>query len=329
MPTNLPTECAEIEARYRAATSTAEKIACLEELLGAIPKHKGTDHLRADLRSRLAKLKSDPYAHRAGSAKQTSAFRIEREGAGQVAVVGCPNVGKSALVAALTHATPEVAPYPFTTWIPTPAMMQVEDIQIQLIDTPPLHSDHLEPELIGLIRKADLIVVLLDLAADPIGQLQDTLAMLATQHIIPVAAPERPPDGVHWTTKPMLFVVNKNDDASSDADFEALCDLFEGECRLQPVSAATGRGLDAFRQAVFAALDIIRVYTKPPGKPPDLTAPFVLKRGSTAGDLAGKIHKDILEELKSARVWGTEVHDGQPVGREYVLHEGDIVELRA
>jgi hypothetical protein len=206
--------------------------------------------------------------------------------------------------------------------------MQFEDTQIQLIDTPPLHPDHLEPELIGLVRRADLIVILIDLAADPIGQLQDTLAMLEAHHIVQVATQERAPDDMHWTTKPMLFVVNKNDDASSDADFEALCDLFEGECRLLPISARTGRGLDGFRQAVFAALDIIRVYTKPPGKPPDLTAPFVLKRGSTVGDLAGRIHHDILEELKSARVWGTGVHEGQPVGRDHVLHEGDIVELR-
>jgi ribosome-interacting GTPase 1 len=328
MPTNLPPECAEIEARYRAATSPAEKIACLEELLGAIPKHKGTDHLRADLRRRLARLRDEPGGRRSAT-RQASAFRIEREGAGQVAVVGRPNVGKSALVAALTNATPEVAEYPFSTWVPTPGMALVDNVQIQLIDTPPLDPTHLEPELIGLIRKADLILLMVDLQADPIGQLQDTLAMLATHHILPLSARAECPDPTRQTFKPMLLVANKTDDEAADEDFRALCDLFEGECRFVPASAATGRGLDRLKQAIFDALGIIRVYTKPPGKAPDLTAPFVLKTGSTVGDLAGKIHKDFLDSLKSARVWGQGVFEGQLVGRDYVLCEGDIVELRA
>jgi ribosome-interacting GTPase 1 len=327
MPTNLPPECAEIEARYRAATSTAEKIACLEELLSAIPKHKGTDHLRADLRRRLSKLREEPHVRR-GASRQVSAFRIEREGAAQVAVVGCPNVGKSALVAALTNATPEVAEYPFTTWTPTTGMMQVADVQIQLIDTPPLHPDYLEPELIGLIRKVDLILIVVDLQADAIGQLQDALAMLEQHHILPSAARDHYEDTVHLTFKPMLFVVNKNDTDDFDDDFRVLCELFEGECRLLPASATTGRGLEELKRAIFAALNVIRVYTKPPGKEPDLTAPFVLKRGSSVGDLAGKIHKDFLENLKSARVWGTGVFEGQVVGRDHILQEGDIVELK-
>ncbi|MBM4456670.1 MAG: TGS domain-containing protein [Chloroflexi bacterium] len=328
MPTNLPPECAEIDARYRAATSPAEKIACLEELLGTIPKHKGTDHLRADLRRRLARLRDEPGGRRS-AARQASAFRIEREGAGQVAVVGRPNVGKSALVAALTNATPEVAEYPFSTWVPTPGMTLVDNVQIQLIDTPPLDPTHLEPELIGLIRKADLILLMVDLQADPIGQLQDTLAMLATHHILPLSARAECLDPSRQTFKPMLFVANKTDDEAVDEDFRALCDLFEGECRFVPASAATGRGLGRLKQAIFDALGIIRVYTKPPGKGPDLTAPFVLKVGSTVGDLAGKIHKDFLDNLKSARVWGQGVFEGQLVGRDYVLCEGDIVELRA
>jgi hypothetical protein len=347
MPTNLPPECAELEARYRAATSTEDKIEALEELLAAIPKHKGTDHLRADLRSRLARLKDASHPHR-GAAHATSPFRIEREGAGQVAVIGCPNTGKSALVAALTRAEPEVAGYPFTTWTPTPGMMTVEAVQIQLIDTPPLHPDHLEPELIGLIRRADLLLVVVDLQADPIGQLEDAMAMLAAQRILPLAArdsvahgmsgkaaawlpqsKERPEPGARVWLKPVLVAANKTDDQAADGDFQALCELFEGECPLLPVSARTGRGFDRLGRAIFDALEIIRVYSKPPGKEPDLAAPFPLKRGSTIEDLAGKIHRDLQQHLKSARVWGQTVFDGQPVGRDYVLQDGDIVELKA
>ncbi len=328
MPTNLPPECADLEARYRAATTTEDKIEALEELWAAIPKHKGTDHLRADLRARLAKLKEAAHARR-GTAHGTSPFRIERDGAGQVAVVGCPNTGKSALVAALTHAEPEVAAYPFTTRVPTPGMMTVKQVQIQLIDTPPLDPDHPEPELSGLIRRADLVLVVVDLQADPLGQLEDTRAMLAAQHVNPLAERERYEPGTRVWFKPVLVVANKTDDKTLEGDYQALCELFEGECPLLPVSAQTGRGLDQLRQAIFDALDIIRVYSKPPGKEPDLTAPFPLKSGSTIGDLAGKIHRDLQQHLKSARVWGKGVFDGQPVGRDYVLQDGDVVELRA
>jgi ribosome-interacting GTPase 1 len=328
MPTNLPPECAELEARYRAATSPEDKIDALEELLAAIPKHKGTDHLRADLRSKLAKLKEASHSRR-GAAHATSPFRVEREGAGQVAVIGCPNTGKSALVAALTNAAPEVAAYPFTTRAPVPGMMQVEAVQVQLVDTPPLHPDHVNPELIGLIRRADLLLVVVDLQGDPIGQLQDAMAMLADRRILPVVERGRHEPEARLSFKPLLVAVNKNDDEASDGDFRALCELFEGECPLLPVSARTGRGLDRLRRAIFDGLDLIRVYSKPPGKEPDLAAPFPLRRGSTVEELAGEIHRDLQRNLRSARVWGKEVFDGQPVGRDYVLHDGDIVELRA
>jgi ribosome-interacting GTPase 1 len=328
VPTNLPPECAELEARYRAATATEDKIEALEELMAAIPKHKGTDHLRADLRARLAKLKESAHA-RGGGAHATSPFRIEREGAGQVAVIGCPNTGKSALVAALTNASPEVAAYPFTTRAPTPGMMTVEKVQIQLVDTPPLQPDHPAPELIGLIRRADLLLVVVDLQGDPIGQIEEAKTLLEQNHILSEAERARIEPGPRLIFKPMLMAVNKNDDQASDGDFEALCELFEGECPLLPVSARTGRGLDRLRRAIFDGLQIIRVYSKPPGREPDLAAPFPLKRGSTIEELAGKIHRDLQQHLKSARVWGKEVFDGQPVGRDYVLHDGDIVELRA
>ena len=153
MPTNLPPDYFEVEKQYRAAKTPEEKIACLEEMLSIVPKHKGTDHLVGDLRRRLAKLRTAPRSKK-GSGRR-SAFHIDKEGAGQVAVVGAVNVGKSALVAALTHATPQVSAGPFTTWTPTPGMMPVEDIQIQLIDTPPLNADYVEPELYNLIRHVD------------------------------------------------------------------------------------------------------------------------------------------------------------------------------
>ena len=327
MPTNLPPEALEAEQRYRAARSVAEKIACLEDFMSAIPKHKGTDKLRADLRKRLSKLKSVAQSQKKVS-RQESPFQIDKEGAGQVVVVGPANVGKPALVTALTNATPEVADYPYTTWTPTPGMMPMENIQIQLIDTPPLNRDYVEPELIELIRRSDLILLVVDLQGYPIQQLEDTIALLQENRIMPHHLKDRYTEKRLLTLLPLLVLVNKNDDQSTDEDFEVLCELFEEVWPLLPVSATTGRNLERLKQVVFERLEIIRVYSKPPGKEPDLNAPFVLKKGSTVEEFAGKVHQDFLEQLKSARVWGSGVYDGQMVGRDHVLHDGDVVELR-
>ena len=327
MPTNLPPEALEAEQRYRAAKSVAEKITCLEEYIGLIPKHKGTDKLRAGLRRRLSKLKASSQV-RKGVSRRESAFRIEREGSGQVVVVGSANVGKSALVAALTNATPEVADYPFTTWTPTPGMMLTEDVQIQLIDTPPLNRDYVESELLDLIRKSDLILLVVDLQTYPIQQLEDTIAFLQEHRIVPLRLQHLYAEQRRLTFKPLLVLVNKSDDESSDEDFEVLQELLGDDWPLLPVSATTGRNLERLKQAVFERLEIMRVYSKPPGKEPDLSAPFVLKKGSTLAEFARGIHQDFSKDLKSARVWGSAVHDGQMVGRDHVLQDGDVVELR-
>lgn len=327
MPANLPPDYFEIEERYRAAKSTAEKIACLQELLSIIPKHKGTERLRGDLRRRLSKLRTAPRG-RKGHSRRDSVFRIVREGAGQVVVVGPANVGKSALVASLTRAKPQVAASPFTTWKPTPGMMPMEDIHIQLVDTPPLNRDFVEPELLHLIRGSDLILLVVDLQTDPVQQLEDTIAFLRQHGIAPRHLKDRYSEQRGMTFIPLLVLANKSDDQSTDEDFEIFCELLEDDWPLLPVSATTGRNLGRLKQVVFERLEIVRVYSKPPGKEPDLDAPFVLRKGSTVADLACKVHRDFLKRLKTARVWGTGVYEGQMVSRDHVLHDGDVVELQ-
>ena len=327
MPTNLPPEYFEADRRYRAATSTEERIECLGELLSTIPKHKGTDKLRADLRRRLSKLKTE-HQTRKSVGKRYSAFRIDREGAAQVVVAGPTNVGKSALVTALTNARPEVADYPYTTRTPTPGMMPVADIQIQLIDTPPLDREQAEPELMDLIRRSDLILLVVDLQTYPIQQLEDTIARLKEHGIVP-----RRLKGLHakqrrTTFVPLLVLVNKSDDENSDGDFEVLRELLEDDWPLVPVSATTGRNLGRLKQVLFERLEIMRVYSKPPGEEPDLSAPYAMKKGSTVAEFAGSVHQDFSEKLKSARVWGSAAYDGQMVRRDHVLRDGDVVELR-
>jgi small GTP-binding protein len=328
MPTNLPPEAQDAERRYREAETPEDKIAFLEEYLSLIPKHKGTDHLRADLRRKLSRLK-DASSAKGKVSRYASAFHIDREGAGQVAVVGMTNVGKSALVAALTNATPEVSAAPFTTWEPTPGMMSIDDVPVQIIDTPPLTREFVDPEMLNLLRRVDLILIVVDLQGFPIQQLEDAAAILQENRIIPLHLQDQFEGQPRLTFQPVLVLVNKADDENLDEDWEVFCELLEGEWPLIPVSATTGRGLDRLRQVVFDELDIIRVYSKPPGKQPNYSAPFVLPRGSTVEEMAAKVHQDFVRNLKSARVWGSGVHDGQMVGRDHVLHDGDVVELRA
>jgi hypothetical protein len=327
MPTNLPPQYFEADKRYRAAQSTAEKIARLEELMGTIPKHKGTDKLRADYRRRLSKLKSAARAKKRPG-RQESVYLIDSEGAGLAIVVGPPNVGKSSLVAAVTNATPQVSAAPFTTWEPTPGMMPVEDIQVQLIDTPPLNRDFVEPGLLDLIRRADLLLLVVDLQTDPLGQLEDSIAFLREHRIFPRGLREAYTEDPGLTFVAMLVVVNKNDDEASDELCEVFEALLEDDWPLVPVSATTGRNLERLKRVVFDQLEIIRVYSKPPGKKPDLERPFVLPKGSTVEDMAAKVHRDFLHNLKAARVWGSADFDGQMVARDYVLADGDVVELR-
>jgi len=328
MPANLPPEYFEADARYRAAKTPEEKIARLEEVLSTIPKHKGTERLRGDLRRRLSRLRVEAAGTRKSSSKHISAFRIDRQGAGQVAVIGVTNVGKSALVAALTNAAPEVSDVPYTTWLPTPGMMTVGNVQIQLIDTPSLDRDFVEPELLNLIRRADLILVVVDLQANPIRQLEDTVSFLQEQRILPRHRMAHYPESQRLTFISLIVVVNKVDDERWDEDWRVLDELLGQEWTLVPASALTGRHLDRLRQAVFDHLGIVRVYAKPPGREADFSAPFVLRQGSTVADFAGKVHKDFLDRLKMARVWGSGVYDGQLVGRDHILHDGDVVELR-
>lgn len=326
MPTNLPPDYFAAQDRYRAAETTAEKLACLQEMLALIPKHKGTEHLVGDLRRRIAKLKAQSQAPRKTSKRET-AFQIDKAGAGQAVVVGPANVGKSALVATLTGAALEVADYPFTTREPAAAMMAYQNIHIQLVDTPPLSPEFVEPELPQLLRGADLLLLVVDVQTDPLQQLQDTVALLEGYHIAPRHRQPRYAEQRGMVFPPFLVVANKCDGPEGEELCAMFCELLEEQWPLLPVSTVSGHNLEALKRTLFERLEIVRVYTKAPGKEPNRERPFILPRGSTVAELAAKIHHDFLEKFSLARVWGTEVYDGQPVGRDYVLHDEDVVEL--
>jgi ribosome-interacting GTPase 1 len=326
MPTNLPPEYFRAEQVFREAESSSAKIVALEEMMSTIPKHKGTDKLRAELRRKLSKLREDQQKKK-GAGKHESEFHIEKEGAGRVIIIGAANVGKSSLLAAFTHALPAISEAPFSTWTPLPGMMLVDDIQIQLVDTPPLSKEIAQPELFDLIRSADLILIVVDLQATPFQQLEDSLKLLNEHKIIPKQRQSRTVDERRIQFIPVMVIVNKDDDNQCDEDFQVLKDLLEVELPLVPISVNSQRNFENLKKKIFESLEIIRIYSKPPGKDVDLTKPFVIKKGTTLEEFAGKVHHDFQQKLKTARVWGSTVFDGQLVGKEHILQDKDVVEL--
>ena len=326
MPANLTPEYRDAERTFKEASTTAEKIDALEHMLAVIPKHKGTEKMQGDLRRRLAQLKREAEQGRKGGASRGAAVHhVEKEGAGQVALAGAPNTGKSALLRRLTHATPEVADYPFTTRVPVPGMMPFEDIQIQLVDLPALDPQFGEAWVPQAIRGADAVLLVVDLAAlDLLDEIENSVVLLEKAKVR-LGPPKDLPYG--YVAKPALVVANKVDLPGARENFDAFTELYAGRFPVTAVSTETGEGLEAFKRAVFEMLGILRVYTKEPGKKADLTKPYVLRAGATVAELAGRVHKDILANLKYARVWGHGRFEGQMVHRDYMLADRDVVEL--
>jgi small GTP-binding protein len=321
MPANLPPQYFEAEKNFRAARTPAEKIVALEEMLAIMPKHKGTDHLRAELRGRIAKL-SQEASRKSGAQRVTMV--IEKEGAAQVAVVGLPNAGKSQLVASLTNASPAVADYPFTTYAASPGMMPFENIQIQLLDTPPLVPQSIEWWLPPMLRRADALLVVVDLSNDPLEQVEAVLDQLRQMRISPATDEE---DEDILVRQKVLVVGNKLDLEGAERNYTILRDLYGEKLPLVAASASEGDGLEELKRELFRVLDIIRVYTKAPGQKPDFTEPIILARGSTLSDAAEAVHKDFRAQLRYARLWGSGKHDGIMVKRDHILQDGDVIEL--
>jgi len=328
MPTNLPADYYNAEERFRSATTPEDKVKFLEEMLGTIPKHKGTDHLRADLRKKLSKLKSAATSKKV-SKKQVSPYHINKEGAGQIVVIGCTNTGKSSLLVAETNAEPEVSEVPFTTWTPMPGMMYIDNVQVQLIDTPPFSDDYIDPEFLNLIRRVDLVLVMIDLHANPVQELEYIYQKLQENRIAPKHLEGQIDSEDFLLHVPSLVVVNKYDNEDFQEHYQIFRELLNVDYPMVPVSVKTGHNIDELKATIFEMLGVIRVYSKAPGKEADKTAPFVVNKGIQLAEFAGKVHKDFQENLKTARIWGPSADfPGQMVSRDHVLKDEDVVELQ-
>lgn len=329
MPANLPPDYFEAEKRYRSARSPEDKIQALKEMLAIMPKHKGTDKLQAELRRRIARHKDEMEIQRErGGRRRSGLDSIPREGAAQLLLVGLPNSGKSSLIEAVTNATPEVAEYPFTTRRPLPAMMRFEDVQIQLVDLPPVAEESVEPWMVSLLRNTDSVLLVVDSDRDPLRDIE-TITDLLTPRKVSLLGFDLPAVD-EWSPvayKRALVVANKVDLEAGWARYEGLARELAGKFEVVPFSCYSDELVSHFPQRIFRFLRIIRVYTKVPGKKPDLGQPYVLPEGSCIMDLASEVHRDFVQRLRFARVWGSGRFEGQNVEKDYIMGDRDIVEL--
>ena len=338
MPANLSPEYKAAEAAFRKAREPQERLDWLREMLRTIPKHKGTDHLQADIKSRIKELHEEIEAPKKGPARGGVSHVVRPEGAAQLALVGPPNSGKSSLHVRLTGSNAHVAPYRFTTQHPEPGMMTHEDIHLQLVDLPAVSPERPVPWLASALQTADACLLVVDLGESScVEQVQAVHAMLREKHVTlterwgAAQANADAGDGDPFALRlPALMIANKADLAADEAaEVEVFRELTGLNYPALAVSARTGQGLGEVGAWLFGHLGIVRVYTKTPGKSADKERPFTLRRGKTVADVARLVHKDLAHSLKYARVWSKTGIPGQHVGREHPLADGDIVELHA
>ncbi len=334
MPANLTPEYKAAEAAYRRARDAKERLECLREMLRTIPKHKGTDHLQADIKSRIKQLTDELAAPRKGGARTGPATVIRREGAAQIALIGPANAGKSTLHAKLTGSNAHCGPYPFTTQFPQPGMLAYEDIHFQLVDLPPVAREHPVPWFANALQPADAVLLVVDLkdpaCVDQIKVVHEILlekrvTLTATWNSIGSDDALANPFAIEL---PTLMIVSKIDEIPQwQQELQVFRELSGLRYHAIAVSAITGVGLGQIAPWLFTQLAIARVYTKTPGRAADKDKPFTVRRGQTVHDVAALVHKEIAQSLKYARLWRGQEFNGQQVGRDHAVADGDIIEL--
>ncbi len=365
MPINAHPEYYIAEGKYIRASTTQEKITCLEEMLRTAPNHKGSESLRAEIKQKLSKFRSLLEKTSQTSKGKGAKLFVKREGAAQITLVSVTNAGKSSLIAKLTNAKPLVAEYKYTTTKPEMGIMNYKGIYLQLIEIPAMFPGFAYkgegPSFFTIIRSADLVVFLIDTTHDEQEQLNILYTEFEKAQIKlnfekpKVFIRKQGQGGIEFLGKKYFQFDSKDAvkmmtehgyhnavvTAFEPITIEDLADVINESIIYMPliicytksditgkgISTITGKGLEDLQTNIFKTLRMIKVYSKSPGKERDWP-PIAMQEGDTIKSLASKIHKDFLKKFKYARIWGPSAkHTGQTVGLEHELEDEDIVEI--
>src|SRR6266851_5414740 len=227
MAVNLTPQYLEAEAEYKRAQTAEERLECLKKMWALVPKHKASEKLQAELKTKLSDAREEAERERKSPKKVGVSYKVPKQGAGQVVLVGGPNAGKSRIITRLTRATPEVAPYPFTTREPHAGMMEWEDARVQLIDLPPITADFMEGYVSTMVRTADEALLMVDLGDDDgpfaaqtvIDRFAQVKTVLVGQKPAEITDPT-----IHYVKT--LILANKSDAPGANDRLEIVRELF-------------------------------------------------------------------------------------------------------
>ncbi|MBS3162572.1 50S ribosome-binding GTPase [Candidatus Woesearchaeota archaeon] len=365
MPINAHPEYFKAEEKYNKATTIPEKLTALEEMLRVGPNHKSAENLRAEIKSKISKLREQLEKNRQTKGSSKATFTVKKEGAAQVILASVTNAGKSSLLATLTNAKPLVAEYKFTTTRPEHGILNYHGILIQLIELPGIFEGCAYkgeyPTFFGMVRSTDLVIFLIDPTlneSDQIELLQSEFekAQIKLNAKRPKVFIKRQGTGGIEYMGARYFKFDLSDatkmlithgyhnavvTAFEDVSLEDLADVLNESIVYLPlliirtksdikgdgISTKTKKNIEKLKDEIFQTLKLIRVYTKSPGKKHDWP-PVALHDGDKIVTLAKVIHKDFIKRFSFSRIWGKSAkHDGQKVGLEHDLMDEDIVEI--
>ncbi len=298
MPINARPEYYTAEKRYLEAKTLDEKIFYLEEMIKTAPKHKGSENLLAELKTRLKKLKEKEEKSKK---KKTGSKGIKKEGF-QFVLVGFPNSGKSSLLTKLTNARPHITEHAFSTFQPELGTFEFQGIKAQIIDQPSLGNENFD---IGLVNNADCLIYVVENFED-IDKINS---------LIPRAQSKK------------LIVFNKSDLLSSEQKRKLEATIKSKRLNGVLVSTFTNENLEELKQKILHETGLIRIYMKEPGKPAS-PIPLVLLPQSTVKDVAEKILKGFSSKVKETRITGpSSKFLNQKVGLSHIVKDLDVIEF--